>query len=266
MIQEVFWMRRYLAIFTVCFLALFAAVSLTGCGDKDSVSSAAEKEESGVSSSDVSRIVGTWREDGEFGINVLTIAEDGSYVLYHTSGGTQQGKVEIDGDVHSDGTSDSWFSFYDESGELWTGFPNLTENPSELISESADRMKFVRIDENEKTPAKDYLGTWQGGRCSINVSKAKDGYKVNVIWGSSAFESSEWNYNCRYDKETATLICDGGATLVNHKYDEKGKDNKTTVYKDGSGSFKARGGVLRWTDDKEDSGKELYFAHLPDQE
>ena len=46
----------------------------------------------------------------------------------------------------------------------------------------------------------------------------------------------------------------------------KGKDKKTTVYKDGSGSFIVRGGVLRWTDNKESAGKELYFAYSPVQE
>ena len=48
--------------------------------------------------------------------------------------------------------------------------------------------------------------------------------------------------------------------MVNHLYDEKGNDKKTTVYKDGSGSFKVRGGVLRWTDNNEDAGKDMYFA------
>lgn len=249
----------------VCCLALFTIVSFTGCGDKDNVSSAAEEEESAIN-----RIVGTWREDAEDGINVLTVDEDGSYVLYHTSGGTEKGNVVIDGDEHPDGTYDSWFSFYDVWGELWTGFPNMAEYaenpPSELISESADRMHFVRIDENEKTPAEDYVGIWNCGRCTITISKAKDVYKANIIWGSSAFENAEWNYNCHYDEESATLVCDSDATLVNHKYNDTGKDKKTTVYKDGSGSFKVRGGVLRWTDEKEDAGKELYFAYSPVQE
>ena len=61
-------------------------------------------------------------------------------------------------------------------------------------------------------------------------------------------------------EENAIILCDGGAKMVNHLYDEKGNDKKTTVYKDGSGSFKVRGGVLRWTDNNEDAGKDMYFA------
>ena len=259
-------MKRSFVKLLVCGLALLTMASFTACGDKETTSS----NPGAPQESEISRIVGTWREDSEFGINVLTIDQDGSYVLYHTSGGTENGNVVVDGDVHSDGTSDSWFSLYGESGDLWIGFPNLPEYaknpPTELFSESEEVMHFVRIDENEKTPAEDYVGIWGCGRCTITITKTEDGYNVNIIWGSSASEYTEWNYNCQYDKETATLICDGNATQVNHVYNEKGKDKKTTVYKDGSGSFKARGGVLRWTDDKEDAGKSMYFAYSPSQE
>ena len=259
-------MKRSFFRTIICCLTILTMTTFTGCSGDDAVTS----DKDVVTLPGVESIVGTWREDSEYGINILTVNEDSSYALYHTSGGKESGKVVIDSDVHSDGTYDSWFSFYDESGELWTGFPNMAEYtknpPSELISESVDRMKFVRIDENEKTPAKDYVGIWGCGRCTITITKAKDNYKANVIWGSSAFESSEWNYNCHYDEESATLICNSNATLVNHKYNNKGKDKKTTVYKDGSGSFIVRGGVLRWTDNKESAGKELYFAYSPVQE
>lgn len=81
----------------ICCLSLLAVWLFTGCGDKAAVSSAEEEQESAVS-----RIVGTWREDGEFGINVLVIEEDGTYVLYQTSGSTEQGTIKTDGDIHSE--------------------------------------------------------------------------------------------------------------------------------------------------------------------
>ena len=88
-------------------------------------------------------------------------------------------------------------------------------------------------------------------------------YPVDIIWGGSASESLEWNYLCRYDEETATLICDGGAKKADVVYEENGKRTEKVLYSDGSGSFKARGDVLIWTDNQEDTGKDLIFVHLP---
>ena len=258
-------MKKTLFQSMVFCLTLLTFAAFTGCEDNAAASSDAERHESAISS-----IVGTWREDKEYGINILSIKEDGSYTVYHTSGDVEQGTIKTERDESDDGVSAAKFRFYDEFGELWSEFPNLPEYaenpPVELISESSDRMHFIRMDESQKAAAEDYPGTWQSGRCSITVSKTKNGYKVNITWGSSAFENSEWNYICRYDEKSAELICDGGATLVNHKYDENGKDIKTTVYKDGSGSFKVTDGLLRWTDNKENAGKDLYFAPLPDNE
>ena len=62
--------------------------TFTGCSGDDAVTS----DKDVVTLPGVESIVGTWREDSEYGINILTVNEDSSYALYHTSGGKESGK------------------------------------------------------------------------------------------------------------------------------------------------------------------------------
>ena len=70
--------------------------------------------------------------------------------------------------------------------------------------------------------------TWEDGRASLEVIQEGDGYKVLILWGSSAWESAEWTYAGYYDEETGMLtaehlICD------NVVYDENGGETRTNV-------------------------------------
>ena len=69
---------------------------------------------------------------------------------------------------------------------------------------------------------------WQDDRASLEVIPEGDGYKVLIIWGSSAWEMTEWTYACYYDMEEDKLtainvICDDVV------YDENGNETRTTV-------------------------------------
>ncbi len=67
---------------------------------------------------------------------------------------------------------------------------------------------------------------WQDDRASLEVIPEDDGYKVLIMWGSSAWETTEWTYACYYDMEEDRLTavhvdCDD---IV---YDENGGETRT---------------------------------------
>ena len=69
---------------------------------------------------------------------------------------------------------------------------------------------------------------WQDDRASLEVIPEGDGYKVLIMWGSSAWEVREWTYAGYYDAETEKLtavhvICDDVV------YDEEGGESRTNV-------------------------------------
>lgn len=71
---------------------------------------------------------------------------------------------------------------------------------------------------------------WMDDRASLSVFlEDVDNYKVQILWGSSAWESTEWVYACDYDAETQTLkaryvVCD------NLVFDDAGNDERTNVF------------------------------------
>lgn len=246
-------------LYSLCCLTLLTT-AMVSCGNKDASSSNTNSPEQ----SEFASIAGSWRTDTENGAAVLRVREDRSYLLLYALGGTESGTVKPE---KEDGGKQSRFLFYDDASDLWAESDFISASsakPREItLTSKGKKMIFTAIDENQKTPAEDYLGSWQCGRCSITISQKGDSYPVNIIWGSSASESAEWSYLCRYDEETATLICDSGAKMANVVYDDNGKEKETVLYSDGSGSFKVRGDILTWTDNKEDRGKDMIFERLP---
>ena len=245
-----------------CMILLTATMSLSGCGSK--AIDTASSESDTTDKSPLAGIVGTWREDSESGVKVLIIGEDENYLFLNQVGATLKGTVKKE---QAGGGKQSRFLFYDETSDLWAESSPVSDtgDKPETITLTSDgqKMNFKRIDENQKTSAEDYLGAWQSGRCSITVSQKGDSNQVDIIWGGSASESLEWSYLCRYDEETATLQCDSGAKKSDVVYNEKGKKKEKVLYSDGSGSFKARGDILIWTDNQDDTGKDLIFVHIP---
>ncbi len=69
---------------------------------------------------------------------------------------------------------------------------------------------------------------WQDDRASLEIIPEGDGYKVVILWGSSAWETTEWTYACYYDPEEDLLsainvICDDVV------FDDDGNETRTTV-------------------------------------
>ena len=43
-----------------------------------------------------------------------------------------------------------------------------------------------------------YEGTWVCDRASIEIVWEEEGFRVFISWGSSAAETSVWEYSCHY--------------------------------------------------------------------
>lgn len=71
---------------------------------------------------------------------------------------------------------------------------------------------------------------WQCDRASMEICMDDiDDYKVLILWGSSAWEMTEWTYSCNYDPETQALravhaVCDNVA------YDSDGNETRENVF------------------------------------
>lgn len=238
-----------------CILMLTMLTAMTACSD-ESGKSADEK-------SKIKGIIGTWIEVSVYP-RTLTVKEDGTYTLDEDNG-----KVTIDYEDHPDGSKSVWYTFTTNEGEFWTSFVKDEENEvqNDLWSGQDGEMHFMRDGIDEHLTADDYcLHTWSSGRCYITFEKSKTGYVASVKWANSAADSTQWTYNCVFDEETSSMVCKKGATRVELSTSESGKTKTKTVYKDGSGSFLIKSGTLRWTDDKEGAGNDMYLIRIDDAE
>ena len=243
-----------------CVLMLAMLATVAACDDgKDPISPT-----DAVSA--FSGIVGTWQEVSIFP-RTLVIAEDGAYTLSDNVDDPAAGTVKIEKEEHPDGTFSEWYSFYGADGKLWEGFAKSEEDgaQNDLWSGQDGALHFMRVGADVVT-ADDYIRVWNNSRCYITVEKQKKNYLVSVRWSSSAMEHTEWTYKCTFDEETASLVCKGGATCVDVKYNESGKAKTKTVYKDGSGSFTISCGTLVWNDEKENAGADMHFIPIDTEE
>ena len=103
----------------------------------------------------------------------------------------------------------------------------------------------VGFAEEEKLPpmpeeAVVYEGTWVCDRASIEIIWEEEGFRVFISWGSSASETSEWEYSCYYDAETKSLEAMPTGIHTDNVYGEDGEIvSSTVIYDDGEATFTA---------------------------
>ena len=109
-----------------------------------------------------------------------------------------------------------------------------------------------------------YEGTWVCDRASIEMIWEEEGFRVFISWGSSASETSEWEYSCCYNTETNSLESMPTGIHTDNVYGADGEIVSTTViYDDGEATFTLdEDGRLLWHDLKEDAGKNMLFVRL----
>lgn len=109
-----------------------------------------------------------------------------------------------------------------------------------------------------KVVAEDYIGTWYwySGRPTVEVTKENKDYKIFVSWGSSAFETSEWNYKCNFNEETTEMECEGSRVDLIYKSEDDKIEN--IIYKNGKAIFAINSeGKMTWNDKKENAGEDV---------
>ena len=109
-----------------------------------------------------------------------------------------------------------------------------------------------------------YEGAWQCDRATAEMYWEEEGFKVLISWGSSAWETTEWEYSCFYHEDDNTLVSMPFGSRTDLVYDDNGNETSaTTVYDDGQATFKIdENGHLIWIDEKENAGDGMLFEKL----
>ncbi len=252
--------------FPKCLMVLaFAACFALGWGNTPVAS--AEVDMSKVDTS-IQAIIGTWREGDALDARILRVNPDYTYELDYRGGGASYGSVRVIAEEHPDGTYSPWYVFDEPDGEIWAMFPKNDEDGTlqkHLWSGQDGALHFIRFDNYEYAGSiegiapEDYLGVWGCGRCTIVIEKVNNAYVANVKWANSAAEHREWIYSCRYDKDSAIIVCPGNGICTDSIVYDNGKENDVNVYADGSCEFVLREGVLKWYDNKDKAGQDMDF-------
>ena len=116
-----------------------------------------------------------------------------------------------------------------------------------------------------QNPVMNIIGKYGCDRATMTIeAEGKDEAKINVTWGSSAFEYAEWNMVGKFDTATNTVnYTDCEKKVVTFK-DEGVIDKEEVEYTDGTGSIKVNDDYsLEWVDDKEHiaDGSKFVFAN-----
>ncbi len=108
---------------------------------------------------------------------------------------------------------------------------------------------------------------WVDDRASLEVIPEEDCYRVLILWGSSAWETTEWTYTCEYDAENDRLtavhmIC------ANVVYEDSGEVIRTVVLDQDCETVFALNekGKLVITDAADETLEGKAFEQLPEAE
>ena len=83
--------------------------------------------------------------------------------------------------------------------------------------------------------------------------------KVLIIWGSSATETTAWQFEGKFDRKSGMIPYEN-CIKTNLSWDEDGNESEEVVYKDGKGALLYYKNGFHWDDKKEDAGKDCYFV------
>ena len=135
-----------------------------------------------------------------------------------------------------------------------------------LMVLSLAAVSFAALAENEPAvpPAPDpdpYSGVWECDRATAEIVWEEEGYRVQISWGSSAWETTTWEYSCYYHEDDGTMVSMPFGSRTEWVYDDSGEVvSAKTVYDDGVAVFSLdQEGRLIWQDEKENAGEGLRF-------
>lgn len=179
------------------------------------------------------------------------VCEGGArYTQHHDADG------ELEAELAAEGLSA--VCRFDEAGNL------LFEDSEGLCEGSVLQRLFDAEEEEYWEAASVFEGSWQCGRCTIEISPEEDDLKVLIYWGSSASETAEWVYTCEFDEYENTLTSVGEGIRTDVTYGSDGElISAEELYTDGAAVFRFDGnGCLVWDDLKENAGDGMTFERL----
>ncbi len=106
-------------------------------------------------------------------------------------------------------------------------------------------------------------GTWSdriSQRATMEVRGGKDQvYQIHVHWGSTAFESENWNMTATFNDATGELTYKD-CTRMTLTLKEDGAENEAVRYTDGKGKFLYKNGELYWQAANDEDVNECVFV------
>ena len=109
-----------------------------------------------------------------------------------------------------------------------------------------------------------YEGEWQCDRATAELIWEEEGFRVMISWGSSAWETTQWEYSCFYHEDDNTVVSMPFGTKTDLVFDDNGNETSAAVaYEDGQATFKIdEEGHLIWIDEKENAGDGMHFEKV----
>ena len=107
------------------------------------------------------------------------------------------------------------------------------------------------------------VGVYESYRCHITVSlQGNNKLSFEVMWGSSATETSVWEMSGEYDPETGVAAYSDCVNAI-VSVGEDGAEMRTVNYENGAGRFLFGNGTLTWEDDQEQIADGMEFVLNP---
>lgn len=130
---------------------------------------------------------------------------------------------------------------------------DMAFEPFEFVPVEVEDDTTADTAEDETRSLADFAGEYQSGRCGISIiDNGNNEATIEVHWGSSATESTDWKMSGTFDPDTMRINYTG-AVKTNSVFAEDGTQTEANEeYNDGYGRIQFFGdGTLAWQDEKE---------------
>lgn len=158
---------------------------------------------------------------------------------------------------------------FDAGMPLWSELIAWANSvPETLVADNAGLLTAVTLEpeasseaDPEQVLAEDpFEGKWACGRASMEIAQLGDGYKAQIIWGSSADTAAFWNYVLEYDEAEGNLS--GSGEMIARVYNEDGSIASEEVTTDQMVTISLNdNGNIVWEDLNEDAGADMEFEY-----
>lgn len=131
-------------------------------------------------------------------------------------------------------------------------------------ADSADDVLKAVVPPKDFDPVGEYQDkTSQRATMTITPEGEEGHYSVVISWGSSAFETTIWEFDGNFDWDSGMLSYNN-CSKYELKVDENGKQHEEVKYENGDGALLYYEYGFHWDNKKDDAGKDCYFFKYDD--